>query len=123
MLNKLSEGEKEAVFQHFLLNNKHNEHEEIAGAFQRTYHQNEKNAELLLTAINKIPAYLSMPDLKYSYIRKCIYAIGAQPNPININSLKILSAHQDIEIRKLAEHQLNKRIELGRWENDKFRKQ
>lgn len=120
MVYELPEDERESVFQYFLLNNEHYEHEEIAGVFQRTYNQNNKNADLLIRAISSVPKYLEIPDLKYSYIRKCIYAIGAQPNPTNINMLRTLCRNEDLEISKLAQHQLNKRIELGRWEFDKL---
>lgn len=119
LVYKLPVEEREDVFQHFLLNKKHYEHEEIAGEFQRTYNQDTNNIEILLRAIENVPEYLSTPDLKYSYIRKCIYAIGAQPCPQNLDALIFLTKNKDPEISNFAELQLNKRKELGRWEHKK----
>ena len=50
-----------------------------------------------------------------SYIKKIIYAIGAQPQPESLLALeKLASETNDTEIKKLALHQLEKRKELGR---------
>jgi len=69
-------------------------------------------------ALNKLPDfYKSSDDLKYSYIRKIIYAIGAQPTPENIQALEEIAQSRDNEIRNLALHQIKKRKERGRWES------
>ena len=55
--------------------------------------------------------------MKYPYIRKIIYAIGAQPEPYNIDALeKLATKTNDEQIKDLALHQIKKRKELGRWE-------
>ena len=73
-----------------------------------------------LKAIDNIPEYLEDDDFKYPYIRKIIYAIGAQPQPESLLALeKLASETNDTEIKKLALHQLEKRKELGRWEYEK----
>ena len=55
-------------------------------------------------------------DLKYPFIRKIIYAIGAQPEPYNIEALETLLQSEDEKIKELALHQIEKRKQLGRWE-------
>ena len=68
-----------------------------------------------LKAIDNIPEYLEDDDFKYPYIRKIIYAIGAQPQPESLLALeKLASDTNDTEIKKLALHQLEKRKEMGR---------
>jgi len=68
-----------------------------------------------LKAIDNIPKYLEDDDFKYPYVRKIIYAIGAQPQPESLLALEKLAAEtNDTEIKKLALHQLEKRKEMGR---------
>ena len=68
-----------------------------------------------LKAIDNIPEYLEDDDFKYPYIRKIIYAIGAQPQPESLLALeKLTSETNDTEIKNLALHQLEKRKELRR---------
>ena len=68
-----------------------------------------------LKAIDNIPKYLEDDDFKYPYVRKIIYAIGAQPQPESLLALEKLAAEtNDTEIKKLALHQLEKRQEMGR---------
>jgi hypothetical protein len=45
-----------------------------------------------------------------------IYAIGAQPEPFNLNALEGLTKSQDEKIRNIAAHQIEKRNQYGRWE-------
>ena len=119
---RLSEKDYEALYQEFLLCNFHNEHENIVSAFQSIYNNNIKNIPILLKALKNIPKYLEPEDFKYPYIRKIIYAIGAQPQPESLLALeKLASETNDIKIKKLALHQLEKRKELGRWEYQKNR--
>ena len=68
-----------------------------------------------LKAIDNIPEYLEDDDFKYPYVRKIIYAIGAQPQPESLLALeKLASETNDTEIKKLVLHQLEKRKEMGR---------
>jgi len=113
----LSLEEKANLFRKYLLKNWHHEHEEIAGSFQGFFYNDKDNIQVLLQAIDNIPNYLNRNDLKYPYIRKLIYAIGAQPEPFNIETLeKLASETIDMQIKELALHQIKKRRELGRWE-------
>jgi hypothetical protein len=117
---KLSEKDYETLYQEFLLCNFHSEHEEIAGAFQIIYNNNIENIPILLKAIDNIPKYLEPEDFKYPYVRKIIYAIGAQPQPESLLALEKLASETDDEkIKELALHQLEKRKRLGRWEQKK----
>ena len=98
-----------------LLLNFHNSHEDIVDLFQTMWNNSTKNIPILLKAIDNIPEYLEPEDFKYPYIRKIIYAIGAQPQPESLLALeKLVSETNDTEIKKLALHQLEKRKELGR---------
>jgi len=101
-----------------LLNlNWHQKHEDIVDFFQKSFNNKQDNINILLLAIDNVPDYLSPDDFKYPYIRKIIYAIGAQPEPYNIEALKKLTKQtEDQEIKNLALHQIEKRKELGRWE-------
>ena len=112
--------EKEEIYQEFLLQKFHHEHEEMASAFQTIFNNNTENIPILLKAIDNIPEYLEDDDFKYPYVRKIIYAIGAQPQPESLLALeKLASETNDIKIKELALHQLEKRKELGRWEYEK----
>ena len=87
----------------------------MASAFQTIFNNNTENIPILLKAIDNIPEYLELEDFKYPYIRKIIYAIGAQSQPESLLALEKLAAEtNDTEIKKLALHQLEKRKELGR---------
>ena len=105
-----------------LLLNFHDSHEDIVDLFQTMWNNSTENIPILLKAIDNIPKYLEDDDFKYPYIRKIIYAIGAQPQPESLLALeKLASETNDTEIKKLALHQLEKRKELGRWEYEKNR--
>ena len=97
----------------------HNKHEDIVRLFQSPLNKNSPNTILLLKAVDSIPEYLSEDDFKYPYVRKIIYAIGAQPEPYNIEALENLAKSDDEKIRELAVHQIEKRKRLGRWEATK----
>jgi len=110
----------EEPLRRLLLLNFHNSHEDIVDLFQTMWNNSTKNISILLKAIDNIPKYLEDYDFKYPYIRKIIYAIGAQPQPESLLALeKLASETNDIKIKKLALHQLEKRKELGRWEYEK----
>ncbi len=118
--DQLSLLESEYIFRKFLLKNWHHEHEEIAGSFQVFFNNDKDNIQVLLQSIKNIPKYLNRNDLKYSYVRKIIYAIGAQPEPYNIEALEELANKTDDDIIKdLSLHQIEKRKSLGRWESTK----
>ena len=98
-----------------LLLNFHNSHEDIVDLFQTMWNNSTENIPILLKAIDNILEYLEDDDFKYPYVRKIIYAIGAQPQPESLLALeKLVSETNDTEIKKLALHQLEKRKELGR---------
>ena len=112
----------EEPLRRLLLLNFHNSHEDIVDLFQTMWNNNSENIPILLKALKNIPKYLEPEDFKYPYIRKIIYAIGAQPQPESLLALeKLASETNDIKIKKLALHQLEKRKELGRWEYEKNR--
>ena len=95
--------------------NFHDSHEDIVRLFQLRWNNNIENIPILLKAINNIPEYLQDEISKYSYIKKIIYAIGAQPQPESLLALeKLTSETNDTEIKNLALHQLEKRKELRR---------
>ena len=101
--------EKEEIYQEFLLQKFHHEHEEMASAFQTIFNNNTENIPILLKAIDNIPEYLEPEDFKYPYIRKIIYAIGAQPQPESLLALeKLASETNDIKIKELAYISLKK---------------
>ncbi|MEB3016054.1 hypothetical protein VJJ50_04060 [Capnocytophaga ochracea] len=121
LLNCFNSSNEEPL-RRLLLLNFHNSHEDIVDLFQTMWNNSTKNIPILSKAIDSIPEYLEPEDFKYPYIRKIIYAIGAQPQPESLLALeKLASETNDIKIKKLALHQLEKRKELGRWEYEKNR--
>ncbi len=109
--------EKKDIYREFLLNVCHNEHDQIAIFFQTHLNKDVENIPVLLSALKDLPPYLSEDDFKYPYIRKLIYAIGAQPEPYNIEALeKLVNETDDNKIKELALHQIEKRRRMGRWE-------
>ena len=102
----------EEPLRRLLLLNFHDSHEDIVDLFQTMWNNSTKNIPILLKAIDNIPEYLEPEDFKYPYIRKIIYAIGAQPQPESLLALeKLASETNDIQIKELALHQLEKRKE------------
>lgn len=112
----LFSNENELILSKLLLQNWHREHEDIVGLFQKTFNDNVNNITPLLSIIETIPDYLNERDLKYPYLRKIIYAIGAQPEPNNIRALEGLLTNDDLKIVDLVKHQIEKRKSRGRWE-------
>lgn len=101
--NSMSKEEDEALFQEFLLCDFHSEHENMASAFQSTFNNNIENIPILLKAIENVPKYLEPEDFKYPYVRKIIYAIGAQPQPESFLALEqLVSQTKDVEIKKIS---------------------
>ena len=113
-LNSLIEIER-----NLLLQNWHSTHEDIAQLFQKRFNNNKVNIDYLLKAIKNIPEYLRQDNFKYPYIRQLIYAIGAQPEPYNFEALEELARSEDEKIKDLALHQIEKRKQYRRWENEK----
>lgn len=101
----------------YLLKDCHYQHENMARAFQLYFNDDATSIPVLIKAISQTPDYLSDSDSTYPYIRKLIYAIGAQPEPYNLQALEKVAESEDREIRALALHQLQKRKEGGRWES------
>ena len=102
-----------------LLLNFHDSHEDIVDLFQTMWNNSTENIPILLKAIDNIPKYLEDDDFKYPYIRKIIYAIGAQPQPESLLALeKLASETNDIKIKELALHQLGKRKEYHSLKED-----
>ena len=114
--SNLTKKEKEELSRKYLLKDGHFEHEEIASEFQAYFNESTDNVEFLINAIFNIPKHLTHEDFKYPYIRKCIYAIGAQPEPQNFLGLNRLTESEDNHIKQLALHQIDKRKKNGFWE-------
>ncbi len=106
----------ESTLRQILLLNFHKSHEDIVSLFQSKYNNSVENISILLSAIRNIPDYLNPDDFKYPYFKKIIYAIGAQPEPYNIEALERLTLSDEDKIKELASHQIEKRKILGRWE-------
>jgi hypothetical protein len=101
----------------FLLEYWHHEHETIISLLQQYYNKDRKSIMYLMQLLSSPPDfYKHDEDLKYPFIRKIIYAIGAQPEPYNIEALETISQSEDGRIKELALHQIEKRKRLGRWE-------
>ncbi|GGW49149.1 hypothetical protein [Arenibacter certesii] len=94
----------------------HAENEDIIRLFQNRFNTSENNIPYLLNAINNVPKYIFENGDNISYIKKIMYAIGAQPEPYNIEALEELAKSDDIQIKDLALHQIKKRKSMGRWE-------
>ncbi|MBV7441285.1 hypothetical protein KRX57_07615 [Weeksellaceae bacterium TAE3-ERU29] len=99
------------IYRKILSENWHIEHEDIVSLFQSTYNNDKENIHILLNALENIPDYLQEDEItKYSYIKKIIYAIGAQPQPESLLALeKLASETNDNKIKELALHQIGKR--------------
>ena len=109
----------EEPLRRLLLLNFHDSHEDIVDLFQTMWNNSTKNIPILLKAIDNIPEYLEDDDFKYPYVRKIIYAIGAQPQPESLLALeKLASETNDIKIKELALHQLGKRKEYHSLKED-----
>lgn len=109
------------IYRQLLLEDWHIEHEDIVGLFQSYFNKDIENIYILLNALINIPTYLQEDEAtKYSYIKKIIYAIGAQPQPESLSALGDLASETgDEKIKELALHQLEKRKRLGRWEYER----
>lgn len=107
--DSMSYQEKEELYRIFLLEDWHHDHENIVGAFQRRYNKTPKNIEVLLKRMYNLPGfYQHDADIRNPFIRKCIYAIAAQPQPHSIEILSELSNSNDEVIRAYSQYQLEK---------------
>lgn len=117
---EISKIESEELYKEFILKEFHNEHEEMINSFQTIFNNNIENIPILLKALESIPQYLQTEDFRYPYVRKIIYAIGAQPQSESLSALdKLASETNDEKIKELALHQLEKRKRLGIWEYER----
>ncbi|GAA5042328.1 hypothetical protein GCM10011506_44300 [Marivirga lumbricoides] len=117
MPNQLTKEEEGKLYQKYLITQDHFQHSSIVTAFQTYFNDDSTNIPVLIQAITNIPSYLEGEDIKYPYIKKIIYSIGAQPEPYNFEALEKLSNEtKDDRIRDLGLHQIEKRKKLGRWE-------
>jgi hypothetical protein len=105
---QLSSQEKEIFYRWLLLEDWHQAHEEVVGAFQYSFNHTPENIAYIRWAIEHVPNYLSGKDVKASYLRKCMYAIAAQAQPAASSALQELQGSADELISKLAGDQLAK---------------
>lgn len=113
----ISDNDFPKLLHYFLLEYWHHDHEPIISSLQQYYHNDKNSIKFLMQIISDLPDFYKYDeDLKYPFIRKIIYAIGAQPEPYNFEALEIIAQSDDQEIRNLALHQIEKRKKLGRWE-------
>ncbi|WP_433829505.1 hypothetical protein [Flavobacterium anhuiense] len=113
----MSDCEFMKLLQIFLVENWHHNHESIIRKFQDWFNEDKDTIKYLMQAFHSPPEFYKYDEaLKYPYIRKIIYAIGAQPEPYNFEALEAISQSEDEEIKALALHQIEKRKRLGRWE-------
>ncbi|WP_433829501.1 hypothetical protein [Flavobacterium anhuiense] len=115
----MSENEFMKLLYIFLIDNGHHSHESIVRSFQNWYNEDKDTIKYLMQVFHSLPEFYRHDEcLKYPFIRKIIYAIGAQPEPYNFEALEVISQSEDEEIKALALHQIGKRKNLGRWEAD-----
>lgn len=113
----MSDNEYLKLLHFFLLEDWHHDHERILQELQICFNEDKNSINYLIQILSSLPDfYRHDEDIKYPFIRKIIYAIGAQPEPYNIEALETLLQSEDREIRELALHQIEKRNRLGRWE-------
>jgi len=119
MLPKNDVRKFELIDKDLLLSDWHTTHEDLVGVFHFIFNNNKESIDVLLKALRNIPQYLQHEDFKYPYVKKLIYAIGAQPEPYNIEALEQLAKSEDEKIRELSLCQVEKRKKFGRWETTK----
>jgi len=85
--------------------NWHWEHEEMVYDLQ--LNQDVAFIGTLVNLINHPPPYLSGTDLRESFLRKCFYALAAQPQPHSRQVLKQLSESDDPLIKEISTKFLN----------------
>lgn len=115
----MSKKEFEELHTFFFKEKWHRNHDDMVGMFQTTFNDNPKNIDTILHVMNDLPEFYRYDtDLKHPFIRKCIYAIGAQPEPYNIQALEaLLEKETDEEIIEYLEEQIETRKTDGRRES------
>ncbi len=111
--------EERSLYREYQLKDGHQQHENMARAFQTYFNDDVADIPVLVQAIDLVPSYLDDSDSRYPYIRKLIYAIGAHPEPESMAALEKIAGSEDETIKELALHQIEKRKRLGRWEREK----
>jgi hypothetical protein len=117
--SSLSKEEIRQLYLVLLKEDWHDMHERYIGGLQNYYCGDIKVIEPLLALMhNPFKQFLHI-DFYGPFVRKIIYAIGAQPEPANIEALEELTKSENVIIRDFAIHQLDKRKLLGRWEAER----
>lgn len=117
--------EEETLVRSFILDHRHNQHENMAGWFQRQFNNNPGNLPSLVSCLLDPPEYLHPDNYEYTYIRKLIYAIGAQPTPNSMDALLYLDKNSpsifrgDSQFVDLVKYHIEKRNKMGRFEYNK----
>ncbi len=92
----------------FLLEKWHHQHEEILEDL--SYHDSylcEENVDAILALMNDLPDfYKAGNDLKYPFIRKCLYAIEGQPKPYSSEGLREVYRESDELVKGWALYHL-----------------
>jgi hypothetical protein len=113
----MSDSEYIELLHFFLLEDWHHDHERILQELQNYSNEDKNSIKYLMKLLSHPPdRYQHDEYIKYPFIRKIIYAIGAQPEPYNIQALETLLQTEDKEIKELVLHQIEKRKRFGRWE-------
>ncbi len=105
----LSPIEKLILVRLVLLEDWHQEHSELITAIQ--FHESKMafNVEVIRWSLEHLPTYLAKDqDVKHSYVKKCMYAIAAQPQPEAKLALQELQESEDDTISRLASDQLTR---------------
>jgi hypothetical protein len=114
---KLSYDEEQDLYRFLIKEEWHEYHEYIVGYFQEPFNNNRENIVYLVYLLENLPAYVANDSaLSEPFIRKIIYAIGAQPEPDTILVLEKIIQSEDETIRDFGLHQIEIRKKLGRWE-------
>lgn len=105
----LSPMEKLLLDRMVLLDDWHQEHSELITTLQIHEIKEAFNVEVIKYSLEHLPAYLAKDqDIKHSYVKKCMYAIAAQPHPEATHTLQELQKSEDEIIRSLASDQLTR---------------
>jgi len=112
--------EKDILFKKYIsINEGHHEHEEMLSYFHRNFINPIGNIDILTKLIEQPPHYFFAEGRQMVFIDKCIFTIAQQPQPFNLEALEELAKSEDEKIKDLALHQIEKRKQYRRWENEK----
>ncbi len=102
----MSEEELAEFRRFFLLEKWHHSHEEILKDLS-SYYLCEENVDAIIDLINDLPDFYKVDkDLKYPFIRKCLYAIEAQPKPHSSYGLREVYRESDDVVKGWALYHL-----------------